>query len=52
MQKSLLVIIQAKNIESAISGNAATMNAILKSYVDTVVISLDSSHNSSEKQVM
>ena len=42
----------AKNVESALSGNAATMTGILKSYVDTVVISLDSSHNSSEMQVI
>ena len=52
IQKSLLVIIQAKNLESALSGNAATLKAILQSYVDTIVISLDSSPSKSKMQVI
>jgi hypothetical protein len=48
----ILVIIHASGMESAISGNAATMRRLLQSYVDDVVITVTLPSSTSEREVM
>ena len=52
VKKMILVIINANSLRSAISGNAATMSGLLKSYVDDVVITVTLPSSTSERKVM
>ena len=52
VKKMILVIIHASGIESAISGNAATMSGLLQSYVDDVVITVTLPPSTSGRKVI